>query len=82
MYKVYVDKVLFNKEKSWKNIANDEKYEVISYSGFSDLIVKLNIEDNNIIYLFDYSTSNDCYEKIRVLNQKNQYKKSLHIFHY
>ena len=70
MYKVYVDKVLFNKEKSWKNIANDEKYEVISYSGFSDLIVKLNIEDNNIIYLFDYSTSNDCYEKIRVLKGK------------
>lgn len=70
MYKIYVDKVLFNKEKTWKNIANDEKYEVISYSGFSDLIVKLNIEDNNIIYLFDYSTSNDCYEKIRVLKGK------------
>lgn len=70
MYKVYVDKVLFNKEKSWKNIANDEKFEVISYTGFSDLIVKLNLEDNNIIYLFDYSTSNDCYEKIRVLKGK------------
>ena len=63
MYKVYVDKVLFNKEKAWKNIANESKYEVISYHGFSDLIVKLNIEDDNIIYLFDYSTSNDCYEK-------------------
>ncbi len=70
MYKVYVDKVLFNKEKSWKNIANDEKFEVISFTGFSDLIVKLNLEDNNIIYLFDYSTSNDCYEKIRVLKGK------------
>ena len=70
MYKVYVDKALFNKEKSWKNIANDEKFEVISYTGFSDLIVKLNLEDNNIIYLFDYSTSNDCYEKIRVLKGK------------
>lgn len=70
MYKVYVDKVLFNKEKAWKNIANESKYEVISYHGFSDLIVKLNIEDDNIIYLFDYSTSNDCYEKIRVLKGK------------
>ena len=70
MYKVYVDKVLFNKEKAWKNIANESKYEVISYHGFQDLIVKLNIEDDNIIYLFDYSTSNDCYEKIRVLKGK------------
>ena len=70
MYKVYVDKVLFNKEKAWKNIANESKYEVISYHGFSDLIVKLNIEDDNIIYLFDYSTSNDCYEKMRVLKGK------------
>lgn len=70
MYKIYVDKILFNKEKAWKNIANDEQYEVISYNGFSDLIVRLNIEDNNIIYLFDYSTSNDCYEKIRVLKGK------------
>lgn len=70
MYKVYVDKALFNKEKFWKNIANNERYEVVSYNGFSDLIVKLNLEDNNIIYLFDYSTGNDCYEKIRVLKGK------------
>ena len=70
MYKVYIDRVLFSKDKYWKNIANDEKYEVISYNGFSDLIMKLNIEDNNIIYLFDYSTSNDCYEKVRVLKGK------------
>jgi hypothetical protein len=70
MYKIYVDKILFNKEKAWKNIANDEQYDVVSYNGFSDLIVRLNIEDNNIIYLFDYSTSNDCYEKIRVLKGK------------
>lgn len=70
MYKVYVDKGLFSKEKFWKNIANNEKYQVISYNGFSDLIVKLSLEDNNIIYLFDYSTSNDCYEKIRVLKGK------------
>ena len=70
MYKVYVDKVLFNKEKAWKNLANDEELEVISYVGFGDLISKLNLEDNNIIYLFDYSTSNDCYEKIRVLKGK------------
>ena len=70
MYKVYVDRVLFSKEKFWKNIANNEKYEVISYNGFSDLIVRLSLEDDNIIYLFDYSTSNDCYEKIRVLKGK------------
>lgn len=70
MYKVYVDRALFSKEKFWKNIANNEKYEVVSYNGFPDLIVKLSLEDNNIIYLFDYSTSNDCYEKIRVLKGK------------
>ena len=70
MYKVYVDRALFSKDKYWKNLANNEKYEVISYTGFSDLIIKLSLEDNNIIYLFDYSTSNDCYEKIRVLKGK------------
>ncbi len=70
MYKVYVDKPLFSKDKFWKNIANNEKFEVVSYNGFSDLVVKLSLEDNNIIYLFDYSTSNDCYEKIRVLKGK------------
>ena len=41
MYKVYVDRALFSKEKFWKNIANNEKFEVVSYNGFSDLIVKL-----------------------------------------
>ena len=70
MYKVYVDRALFSKDKYWKNIANNEKYEVVSYNGFSDLIIKLSLEDNNIIYLFDYSTGNDCYEKIRVLKGK------------
>lgn len=70
MYKVYVDRGLFPKEKFWKNIANNEKFDVVSYNGFSDLIVKLSLEDDNIIYLFDYSTSNDCYEKIRVLKGK------------
>lgn len=70
MYKVYVDKVLFFKEKYWRNIDNEDKYQVISYNGFSDLVLKLSLEDNNIIYLFDYSTSNDCYEKIRVLKGK------------
>ena len=70
MYKVYVDRALFSKDKFWKNIANNEKYEVVSYNGFSDLIVKLNLEDDNIIYLFDYSTGNDCYEKVRVLKGK------------
>ena len=70
MYKVYVDKPLFSKDKFWKNIANNEKFEVVSYNGFSDLVLKLSLEDNNIIYLFDYSTSNDCYEKIRVLKGK------------
>lgn len=70
MYKVFVDKVLFNREKAWKNIANDEDLEVVTYTGFSDLMTKLSIEEDNIIYLFDYSTSNDCYEKIRVLKGK------------
>lgn len=70
MYKVYVDRALFSKDKYWKNLANNEKYEVVSYNGFSDLIIKLSLEDNNIIYLFDYSTGNDCYEKIRVLKGK------------
>jgi pilus assembly protein CpaE len=70
MYKVYVDRPLFSKDKFWKNIGNNDKYEVVSYNGFSDLIIKLSLEENNIIYLFDYSTSNDCYEKIRVLKGK------------
>ena len=39
MYKVYVDRALFSKDKYWKNLANNEKYEVISYTGFSDLIL-------------------------------------------
>ena len=70
MYKVYVDKVLFSKDRAWKNISNDGRFELISYSGFQDLVLKLNLEDDNIIYLVDYSTSNDCYEKIRVLKGK------------
>ena len=52
MYKVYVDKGLLAKDKYWKNISNNEKYQVVAYHGFSDLIVKLNLEENNIIYLF------------------------------
>ena len=43
-------------EKAWKNIANDEDLEVVTYTGFSDLMTKLSIEEDNIIYLFDYNT--------------------------
>lgn len=70
MYKVYVDKAVFFKDKFWKNIDNTKDCKVISYRGFSELILELNVEDTNIIYLYDYSTSNDCYEKIRVIKGK------------
>ena len=52
MYKVYVDKNLFSKDKAWKNIANNERFEVVSYSNFEDLVLKLNLE---IFYKFLYN---------------------------
>ncbi len=68
MYKVYVDRGFVN--KVWRRIEEDKDIDFIIYNGFSDLILKINIEDKNIIYLYDYNTNNDCYEKARVLKGK------------
>lgn len=70
MYKVYVDKGFINKDKIWKKIGIDNDCELIVYNGFSELIMKLDVESKNIIYLYDYSNNNDCYEKARVLKGK------------
>lgn len=70
MFKVFVDKGFVNRDKVWKKVGNNADCELIIYNGFSDLILKINIEDKNIIYLYDYDTNNDCYEKARVLKGK------------
>ena len=69
MYKVYLDKGFVNKNKVWKNLAN-ENCEIIICSGFSDLVLKLGVEGKNIVYLYDYSSNSDCYDKARVLKGK------------
>lgn len=70
MYKVYVDKGFVNKDKTWKKISEDTDCELIICNGFSDLILKIDVEHKNIIYLYDYSNNNDCYEKARVIKGK------------
>ena len=70
MYKVYVDKGFINKDKIWKKLGENTDCELVIYDGFSDLILKLNVEDKNIVYLYDYDTNNDCYEKARVIKGK------------
>lgn len=70
MFKVFIDKGFINKEKVWKKIGNNDDCQVVIYNGFSDLILKINTEDKNIVYLYDYDSNNDCYEKARVLKGK------------
>ena len=70
MYKIYVDKGFVNKDKVWKKINESKDSQLIIYDGFSDLIMKLDVEGKTIIYLYDYDTNNDCYEKARVIKGK------------
>lgn len=70
MFKVFLDKGFVNKDKVWKKLGNSGEYETIIYNGFSDLVLKISNEDKNIIYLYDYNTNNDCYEKARVIKGK------------
>ena len=69
MYKVYLDKGFVNKNKIWKNLAS-ENCEVVICNGFSDLVLRLGVEGKNIVYLYDYSSNSDCYDKARVLKGK------------
>lgn len=69
MYKIYVDKGFVNKSKVWKGL-NASEYELIICNGFSDLVMKIALEGKNIIYLYDYSSNSDCYDKARVLKGK------------
>ena len=69
MYKIYVDKGFINKNKVWKNL-NSNDCEVVVCQGFSDLIMNLGVEGKNIVYLYDYSSNSDCYDKARVLKGK------------
>ena len=68
MYKIYVDKGFVNKNKIWKSLDSD--CELIICNGFSDLVMKLGVEGKNIVYLYDYDSNNDCYDKARVLKGK------------
>ena len=70
MYKIFVDKGFVNKDKVWKKIQDSNDSELVIYDGFSDLIMKLDVEGKTIIYLYDYDTNNDCYEKARVIKGK------------
>lgn len=70
MYKVFLDKGFVGKDKIWKKLKDDSDLEVVICSDFSDLVVKLENTGKNIIYLYDYSNNNDCYEKARVLKGK------------
>ena len=69
MYKIFVDKGFVNKNKIWKNL-NSADSEVIVCNGFSDLVMKISLTDKNIVYLYDYSSNSDCYDKARVLKGK------------
>ena len=69
MYKVYVDKSIVNKNKVWKSLENND-CELVICNGFSDLVMKIELEGKNIIYLYDYSSNSDCYDKARVLKGK------------
>ena len=70
MYKIYVDKGFVNKNKLWKSLPNNGDYELVICSGFSDLVMKLSNEGKNIVYLYDYNSNSDCYDKARVLKGK------------
>lgn len=70
MYKFYVDKGFVNKDKVWKKINENEDCELVVCDGFSDLILRINADEKNIVYLYDYDTNNDCYEKARVIKGK------------
>ncbi len=70
MYKIYVDKGFINKNKVWKNLGTSGNCEVIVCTDFSDLVMKLTVEGKNIVYLYDYSSNSDCYDKARVLKGK------------
>ena len=69
MYKIYVDKGFVNKNKVWKNLSPAE-HELVVCNGFSDLVMKIGLEGKNIVYLYDYSSNSDCYDKARVLKGK------------
>ena len=69
MYKIFIDKGFINKNKIWKNL-NSSDSEVVVCNGFSDLVMKISLNDNNIIYLYDYDSNSDCYDKARVLKGK------------
>ena len=70
MYKVYVDKGFVNKNKIWKSLETNGECELIVCSDFSDLVMKLVLEGKNIVYLYDYNSNSDCYDKARVLKGK------------
>ena len=69
MYKIFIDKGFVNKNKIWKNLSSTD-CEVIICNGFSDLVMKISLTDKNIVYLYDYSSNSDCYDKARVLKGK------------
>lgn len=69
MYKIFIDKGFVNKNKIWKNLSSTDS-EVIICNGFSDLVMKISLTDKNIVYLYDYSSNSDCYDKARVLKGK------------
>lgn len=69
MYKVYIDKGAINLDRRWKKIAAKDS-EIIIFEDYSDLILKLSLNEKNIIFLSDFKSENDCYEKIRILRGK------------
>ena len=69
MYKIFIDKGFVNKNKIWKNLSSAD-CEVVVCNGFSDLVMKISLTDKNIVYLYDYSSNSDCYDKARVLKGK------------
>ncbi len=70
MYKIYVDKDIYNSNKLWRKTNEYKDTEVIIYNGFADLILKLEMTDKNIIFMSDFRTPNDCYEKVKILRGK------------
>lgn len=70
MYKIYVDKDIYNSNKLWRKTNEYKDTEVIIYNGFADLILKLEMNDKNIIFMSDFRTPNDCYEKVKILRGK------------
>lgn len=70
MYKIYLDKEIISSNRKWKKLMNYQDSETIIYKGFSDLILKLEFTDKNIIFFSDFKSQNDCYEKIKLLRGK------------